>query len=70
MPKTHTFDDGVTVELDDDINVEDFHDADAEEDITGDDYAALVAQAEADETEAGPLDVDSDEEPDGIGEGK
>ena len=63
MPKRHTFDDGTVVELDDDVEVADFLEADAEEGITGKDYAALVAKAEAEE---GELDGDSEEEPDGV----
>ncbi|MGJ9405248.1 hypothetical protein ACHABQ_02850 [Nesterenkonia aurantiaca] len=60
MSKTHEFDDGTVVELDDDVEVEDFLDADADEGT--DEHAALVEQAEAKVEE--PSEVD--EEPAGI----
>ncbi|WP_147107104.1 hypothetical protein [Nesterenkonia populi] len=46
MPKTHRFDDGTVVELDDDVEVEDFLDADAD-DIEDQDYEQLVKDCEA-----------------------
>lgn len=60
MSRTHKFDDGVTVELDEGVEVEDFLDADPEEGT--DDHAALVAEAEQNVDE--PSDVD--DEPAGI----
>ena len=62
MSKTHTFDDGTTVELDDDVEVEDFLEADAEAGISGKDYAALVAKAEA-EVDVSDLDEDDESTP-------
>lgn len=62
MGKTHTFDDGTTVELDDDVEVEDFLEADAEAGISGKEYAALIAKAEA-EVDTSDLDDADDPEP-------
>lgn len=58
MSKTHEFDDGIVVELDDDVEVEDFLDADAGED--SDEHAQVADEVEADEA------LDVDEEPAGI----
>lgn len=60
MSKTNKFEDGVTVELDDDVEVEDFLNADAEEGT--DEHQARVTKAEAEVDE--PTDVDG--EPAGI----
>lgn len=58
MSKTHEFDDGIVVELDDDVEVEDFLDADAGED--SDEHAQAADKIKVEE----PTDVD--EEPAGI----
>lgn len=66
MAKEHTFDDGTVVELDDDVDPADFHDADGEAGISADEYAALVEQAEAEED---VNEDDDDVEPAGGGAG-
>lgn len=60
MSKRHAFDDGIVVELDDDVEVEDFLNADADED--SEDHKERVAKAEKNVEE--PTDVD--DEPAGI----
>lgn len=59
----HEFEDGTVVELDDDVEVEDFLEADAEEGISAEDYAKLVRECEEVE-EVG----DEDELPAGVSE--
>ena len=64
----HEFEDGTVVELDSDVEVEDFLEADAEDGTPGEDYAALVAKAEADEPEID--EPEDDELPAGVPEGE
>ena len=61
----HEFEDGTVVELDSDVEVEDFLEADAEEGISAEDYAELVRECEEVE-EVG----DEDELPAGVPEGE
>lgn len=65
MTKTHTFDDGVEVELDDDVEVEDFLEADADS-LDDNEFQDILTAAEAEE-EADPVpDHEVEEEPDGV----
>lgn len=64
MGKMHTFEDGSVLDLDDDIDIDDL--PEGEDDLSEEEFAGLLAEAEAEEVANSPDPDEVEEEPDGV----
>lgn len=64
MPKRHTYDDGVVIDLDDDIKFEDL--PEGEDNLSDQDFDELLAAAEAREAASAPSPEAVEDSPDGV----